>query len=597
MDIKHEGALEPGKTYQVTQEITLPENISGDVYFFVRTDLYDAVFEGALNSNNTGFDSTPTRIQLAPPPDLSVESVTIAEAVSIGEKLKIDYTVVNSGEATKANASWLDTFYLSSDNTLDLAIALYLGGRTRTGGLAAGESYNNSAEFTLIGQLPGEYFVTVVADNNNNIVEVDNGNNSALSAAPVVISPQKADFLVSNIAVAEGLKAGESTQVMWTVENQGTGQTLTNGWRDRIVLSKDSQLGNADDIVLKEVVHTGNLAANETYSETATVDIPADAVGDYSVFVVSDAGNAVDESNEDNNAATQSVVVNRKTPDLQVVDISSEAESGAVGTDLTVSWKVQNTGDGSTKRDRWYDHVYLSTDQTQGAGDILGRVLRETELVAGGQYIAERTFTIPENAVGDFYLIVRTDADDEVLEGIGEENNDGVSAIALSFTETAPSSVLSFSEQNYTVRENGTAVTEITIVRTGNAEAAVSGEIALIDGSATGCGCGPDVVSDDFHNAPIAFTLAVGETRKVIAVESAKLGNPNAIRIRNDSELEGPESFTISLRNLTNGATVGNVSSAVVNILDDDADTKLSFGRSSFRVQEMMRTPCLPLKW
>ena len=127
-------------------------------------------------------------------------------------------------------------------------------------------------------------------------------------------------------------------------------------------------------------MHTGNLAANETYNKTATVDVPGDAVGDYSIFVVSDAGNTVDEFNEDNNAATQSVVVDRKTPDLQVVDISSEVESGAVGTDLTVSWKVQNTGDGSTKRDRWYDHVYISPDQTQGAGDIyLGRVLRETD--------------------------------------------------------------------------------------------------------------------------------------------------------------------------------------------------------------------------
>lgn len=129
---------------------------------------------------------------------------------------------------------------------------------------------------------------------------------------------------------------------------------------------------------------------------------------------------------------------------------------------------------------------------------------------------------------------------------------------------------LNFSAANYTVREDGTAVTQIIITRTGNAAKVVGGTITFTDSTATGCSCGPTSASTDFYNGALNFTLAANETSKIIPVESATLNNSSAIRIRNDGIVEGSENFTINLTNPTNGATIGNQSSATVTILDDD---------------------------
>ncbi len=143
---------------------------------------------------------------------------------------------------------------------------------------------------------------------------------------------------------------------------------------------------------------------------------------------------------------------------------------------------------------------------------------------------------------------------------------------------------LNFSASSYTVREDGTAVTQVVITRSGRTTGIVGGTIAFADGTATGCSCGPNSVNNDFHNGTIEFTLADGETSKIIPVELATLANPNAIRIRNDEKVEGDETFTISLTNPTGGATIGSSGSAIVTILDDD--TALTFGAANFRVRE-----------
>ncbi|WP_103123724.1 Calx-beta domain-containing protein, partial [Nostoc cycadae] len=143
---------------------------------------------------------------------------------------------------------------------------------------------------------------------------------------------------------------------------------------------------------------------------------------------------------------------------------------------------------------------------------------------------------------------------------------------------------LNFSTANYTVREDGTAVTDIIVTRTGRTTGAVSATITFTDGTATGCGCGASSVNNDFYNGAFNITLADGETSKIITVESASLGGSNAIRIRNDSKVEGDETFSINLTNPTGGATIGNQGSATVKILDDDV--ALAFSAANFSVRE-----------
>jgi Ca2+-binding RTX toxin-like protein len=191
-----------------------------------------------------------------------------------------------------------------------------------------------------------------------------------------------------------------------------------------------------------------------------------------------------------------------------------------------------------------------------------------------------KTITVP----------ILDDAFTEATETINLSLGNVTGGAAIGSRNTATLSIvddevqLNFSAANYIVREDGTAVTEILVTRSGRSTGVVGGTIAFTNGTATGCSCGPNSVNNDFHNGSIAFTLADGETSKLIAVESATLANSNAIRMRNDDRVEGDEFFTISLIEPTGGAMIGNQGSATVKILDDDVE--LAFGAPTFRVRE-----------
>ncbi len=175
----------------------------------------------------------------------------------------------------------------------------------------------------------------------------------------------------------------------------------------------------------------------------------------------------------------------------------------------------------------------------------------------------------PDNAANENYLHYW-------YGGTWNDNNsnnygNGIYSYIVEFEGNATTKgFLSFSQSNFSVNEDGTAVTEILVNRTGGSTGEVSATITFTDGTATGCGCGATSVNEDFYNGSFVITLADGETSKTIPVELASLGGTNALRIRNDAKIEGDETFTINLTNPTGGATIGEQSSAVVTIADDD---------------------------
>ncbi|MEM1278516.1 MAG: Calx-beta domain-containing protein [Cyanobacteria bacterium P01_H01_bin.152] len=185
---------------------------------------------------------------------------------------------------------------------------------------------------------------------------------------------------------------------------------------------------------------------------------------------------------------------------------------------------------------------------------------------------------------------IADDASPEATETVNLTLSEPTGGASLGDRDTATLSILDnevqlfFSAANYTVREDGTAITQIRIDRAGDPSQAVEGKIVFTDGTAEGCGCAASSVNNDFHNGAIAFTLAENETSKVIPVELASLGTTGAIRIRDDGKVEGNETFTISLSELTGGATVGERGSAIVTILDDDIE--LAFTAPTFEIQE-----------
>ncbi|TRU20071.1 MAG: serine protease, partial [Microcystis aeruginosa Ma_SC_T_19800800_S464] len=78
---------------------------------------------------------------------------------------------------------------------------------------------------------------------------------------------------------------------------------------------------------------------------------------------------------------------------------------------------------------------------------------------------------------------------------------------------------LNFSTSNYTVTEDGTAITEIIIIRSGNLTGTVTATLTFSDGTAKGCACAASSINNDFNHNPITITFAENEISKVIPVQ------------------------------------------------------------------------------
>ena len=143
---------------------------------------------------------------------------------------------------------------------------------------------------------------------------------------------------------------------------------------------------------------------------------------------------------------------------------------------------------------------------------------------------------------------------------------------------------LNFSAANYTVSEDGTAVTDIIVTRAGRKTGTVGATITFTNGTAKGCACGLHLTTSDFLSSPITVILGENEISKIIPVQLAGSQGSNFVPIINDTQVESNETFTITLTNPTGGATIGNQNSATVTILDDDV--QLAFSAPNFTICE-----------
>ena len=74
--------------------------------------------------------------------------------------------------------------------------------------------------------------------------------------------------------------------------------------------------------------------------------------------------------------------------------------------------------------------MIVSDDQTVGDTDDqpLGDVVRSEPAGPDGDYTVTEPFALPEDLVGDFFVFVQADANDDVSEAAGETNNDSDAA-------------------------------------------------------------------------------------------------------------------------------------------------------------------------
>ncbi|MEB3883949.1 Calx-beta domain-containing protein, partial [Lyngbya sp. CCY1209] len=123
---------------------------------------------------------------------------------------------------------------------------------------------------------------------------------------------------------------------------------------------------------------------------------------------------------------------------------------------------------------------------------------------------------------------------------------------------------LAFGGTTFSVNEDGNAIAEITVTRTGGSEGAVSAEVTQTDDSA--------ISPADYTNGAIAVNFSDGDTTPKTV----------SIPIVDDSIFEPTESLNLSLENLTGGAILGTQNTATLQIVDNDSTENLELATATY---------------
>ncbi|WP_461042274.1 CARDB domain-containing protein [Spirosoma harenae] len=421
--------LSAGNEYTRQTTATIPVGVSGNYYLLLVSDADNNVLEKHEDNNS---QAVPITITLAPWPDLQTTTIAVPATDTVGTALTLQYTIKNTGAGTIDQKNWFDYIYLSPTSIVNDATLIYVGNTFQSRSLASGQSFTQAASVALPADLlPGRYYVVIKTDFNNQIFEsTGEANNTTVASTSTAISFLPAiDLAATTGTILSGSAiAGGTLTVQWTVKNNSSSSTITPYWYDGIYLSTNPIL-DASDVLLAPVYNDRPLAAGGTYTKTQTIVLPNEASGTLYLLVNVDKDNHNQDDHRENNVLPlnngQSITVTVPPPaDLVPLSLVSPTQ-GTLSQPINITFTVKNTGTSPTASSYWYDQVILATGtQPQAATDIvLGTFAHTSTLAPGASYVVTEQVFIPSNVLGNYVLLVKTDAYNNVYERNNEENN------------------------------------------------------------------------------------------------------------------------------------------------------------------------------
>ena len=325
--------------------------------------------------------------------DLVIENLGLSlSSVAPGGSTTVSHNVANRGTIT-VTETYTDRIYLSTDQTYDVADTLLGTSHGHTTDLAPNVTHSNSQAVTIPGgTAPGNYFILVRADALSAVVESNELNN--VTAVPLTVP--------STFSISGRVTSGGSGLSGVTVALSGTASKTT---------TTDS-IGN----------YTFTGLVNGAYTVTPSKS--------GCTFSPTSLSTSIDGSNITGQDFTATCSGGK---DLVIENLGVSVSTVASGGGTTVSYNVVNRGT-VTVTETYTDRIYLSTDQTFDAADILLGTSHghTTDLAFNVTHPHSQSVTIPSGtAPGNYFILVRADALGAVSE-INELNN--VTAAALTVT-------------------------------------------------------------------------------------------------------------------------------------------------------------------
>ncbi|MCI0538753.1 MAG: VWA domain-containing protein, partial [Verrucomicrobiales bacterium] len=238
----------------------------------------------------------------------------------------------------------------------------------------------------------------------------------------------------------------DPVQIDWAVVNRGEG-IATPSWVDRVYFSTDAIWDNADLPLTPELPHNTPLASMASYARQTVVNMPEVSLGEglYYLIIRTDARGQLGEGQEANNEMV--VPVQMILPDLVVQRATLPLPVATPRETLRLNWSVTNLGQVAALPP-WVNRVYFSSDSTWDSSDAtLATERHSATLAAGATNQLDTTVNLPNVPDGSYFIILRTDADEEKAES-DESNNTAVVGVTVQTPDLAVDMFHAFNASN-----------------------------------------------------------------------------------------------------------------------------------------------------
>lgn len=419
------------KTIRANMKIPDNSSLTGMKYIFVKTDVSNDVDE-SNNSNNfsSGIqrefkyvspESGNTPDEQVKGMNIAVSGLTAPGSVTPGEQTQISYQVKNTGDLT-IDKNVTHEVYISDTKSFVASTATLcttVGTPSSVEGLEPGKFISSSLDVKIPSNIRGgAKYLHVILNRSNQLIEKLKEDNE--TSSPVFINGNLPDFSISDVNVPNVIMTSESTPISWKLKNDGSwNASQTNCY----VYLSENNVYDKNDIQLASV-KSKTLSKGASEIMTATVCLNDDVTGDYYIIIKANKDNDVEESNTDNNTATIAFVSNQSPlPDLVISNLSVEGTLRP-GASVTVNAKVQNLGASYTRKDKWSDVFYLSTDFSLKPDNAIqvGSKAHVGKLEKDGSYTIKATLNIPADTHGYYYLYAKTDGTNAIIENDKDNN-------------------------------------------------------------------------------------------------------------------------------------------------------------------------------
>ncbi len=444
--------------YPLFETVNIPvEFVEGQHYIHIMTDQEDVIYE-LYENNNT--ETIPLYINVAPWADLVPQGFsTLPDSIFAGEPFPFGFTIKNNGIADADQASWKDRVYVSILDTWYPEIAVPLTDFERFQAVEKDSSYTVEAEISfpmlslLVAGLDSFSYVYayVFTDADSTIFEYNSENNNILRSDPIHVTcppPVDMNILSATTSMPDTVAEGSTFTLGWNVQNQGSTTANWNYelWYDGLYLSTD-MVYDEDDIFVYDWTESGPLAYNEIYDDYQSFTIPNGNYDSYYLLLVSDHTDLNNDGDPSNNVFVvnnlagnnQIYVASTPKPDLEITALNIPS-SGIAGQPITVSWTVQNNGDAAVEVP-FTEQFKLDTNDDGVGGQSLGQYTKSDSLLVGESYTESMDVTIPISASGNYYIVMKTDATNQLFElDAGEDNN--LAAAIIQIAPQTPSDLI-----------------------------------------------------------------------------------------------------------------------------------------------------------